>query len=124
MQNLQLSDVLITALSRLVDDGLAEVKREPMHSTLTFHFQQSRLMEGDPAHAGQTVGKARRVRAVLSWAMEHAPQAGGRLAVTLVNVPKGLWRFPRGIAELRRSGCYHGRYRSLPFGRVSPNAGR
>src|SRR5438128_121241 len=96
MQTLQLSDALITALSRLVDDALADVKREPTHSTLTFHFEKTRLLEGDPAHAGQTVGKAKRVRAVLSWAMENAPQAGGRLAVTLVGVLRGCGGFREG----------------------------
>jgi hypothetical protein len=93
MQTLQLSDTLITALSRLVDDGQTEVKREPTHSTLTFHFQQARVSQGDPAEAGQPVGKAKRVRAVLSWAMEHAPEAGGRLAVSLVSVVKGYGGF-------------------------------
>jgi hypothetical protein len=96
MQSLQLSDTLITTLSRLVDDGLADVKREPTHSTLTFHFEKTGLLKGDPAHAGQTVGKAKRVRAVLSWGMEHAPEAGGRLAVTIVNVLKGCGGFREG----------------------------
>ncbi len=96
MQALQLSDALITALSRLVDDGQTDAKREPTHSTLTFHFQQARLSEGDPAEAGQTVGKAKRVRAVLSWAMEHAPEAGGRFAVSLVGVVKGCGGFREG----------------------------
>src|SRR5437016_3864403 len=96
MQALQLSDALITALSRLVDDGQTETKREPTHSTLTFHFQQVRLSKGDPAEAGQTVGKAKRVRAVLSWAIEHAPEAGGRLAASLVGVVKGSGGFRDG----------------------------
>ncbi len=93
MNTLQLSDTLIMALSRLVDDGLTEAKREPTHSTLTFHFQKAGVSEGDPAQAGQPVGKAKRVRAVLSWAMEHAQPDGGRLAVSLVGVVKGCGGF-------------------------------
>jgi len=93
MQSLQLSDTLITVLARLVDDGQAETKREPTHSTLTFHFQQAKVLPGDPAQAGQTVGKAKRVRAVLSWAMEHSPAAGGRLSAALVGVIRGSGGF-------------------------------
>lgn len=95
MNTVQLSDTLITALSRLVDDGQAEMKRDPTHSTITFHFGQAGLLMGDPQQQGQTVGKAKRVRAVLSWAMENAPDKGGRLAATLVGVVKGYGGFER-----------------------------
>lgn len=93
MTHLQLSDALITAISRLVDDGQSDVKREPTHSTLTFHFQQHSLVAADPQNQGQTVGKAKRVRAVLSWAMENSPTAGGRLAVSLIGVLRGCGGF-------------------------------
>lgn len=93
MKHLQLSDTLITALARLVDDGQLEVKREPTHSTLSFHFQQAGLAGADPQSQGQVLGKAKRVRAVLSWAMENLPDAGGRLAVSLIGVIKGCGGF-------------------------------
>lgn len=93
MNSVELSDTVIEALARLVDDGQAEVKREPTHSTLTFHISQARLLAGDPLHAGQTVGKAKRVRAVLSWSMENAPAAGARFAATLVGIVKGSGGF-------------------------------
>lgn len=93
MKHVQLSDTLITALARLVDDGQSDVKREPTHSTLTFHFQQTGLAAADPQQQRQTVGKFKRVRAVLSWAMESAPDAGGRLAVSLIGVIKGCGGF-------------------------------
>ena len=93
MTSIELSDSVIEALARLVDDGQADVKREPTHSTLTFHFGQAKLLNADPAHAGQTVGKAKRVRSVLSWALEHEPAAGGRLASTLIAVVRGSGGF-------------------------------
>jgi hypothetical protein len=93
MQRVTLSDELITALSRLIDDGQTEAKREPTHSTLTFHFQKAGLLHGDPAAAGQTVGKAKRLRGVLNWALENAEEAGGALAVTLIGVIRGCGGF-------------------------------
>jgi hypothetical protein len=93
MKHVQLSDTLVTALARLVDDGQADVKREPTHSTLSFHFQKAGLDTADPQQQGQTVGKFKRVRAVLSWAMENAPDSGGRLAVSLIGVIRGCGGF-------------------------------
>jgi len=93
MKSLQLSDAIVTALSRLIDDGQAEAKREPTHSTLSFHFERLGLNDGDPVRSGQTVGKAKRVRAVLSWAMEHRPHAGGAFAVALIGVVRGCGGF-------------------------------
>lgn len=93
MKHLQLSDTLVTALARLVDDAQLEIKREPTHSILTFHFKQVGVQSADPHEQGQTVGKAKRVRAVLSWSMENAPDAGGRLAVALIGVIKGCGGF-------------------------------
>ena len=89
MNAIELCDPIIETLARLVDDGQAEVKREPTHSTLTFHISQAKLLAGDPAHAGQTVGKAKRIRSVLSWSMEHAPAEGARFAATLIGVIRG-----------------------------------
>jgi hypothetical protein len=96
MQTIQLSDVIVTALSRLVDDSQVEPKREPTHSTLTFHFEQTGITGGDPQAAGQTAGKAKRVRSALSWSLENAPEAGGRFAVRLISVIKGCGGFRQG----------------------------
>lgn len=93
MNSVELSDSVITALARLVDDGQAEVKREPTHSALTFHITQSKLLAGDPAQAGQIVGKAKRVRAVLSWSMENSRIAGAQFAAKLIGVIRGSGGF-------------------------------
>lgn len=93
MNSIELSDAVVEVLARLVDDGTAETKREPTHSTLSFHIGQAGLQQGDPANTGQTVGKAKRVRAVLSWSLEHQPSSGARLAATLVQVVRGSGGF-------------------------------
>jgi hypothetical protein len=93
MHSIELSDPIIEALARLVDDGQSDIKREPTHSTLTFYIGQAKLLAGDPAHSGQTVGKAKRVRAVLSWSMGHAPDQGARFAATLISIINGSGGF-------------------------------
>ena len=65
-----LSDSIIIAVARLVDDAQADKSREPTHSDLEFQFNRARLIQADPKSQGQTVGKAKRVRAVLSWALD------------------------------------------------------
>lgn len=71
-----LSDTIIVAVAQLVDDAQAD-RRDPSHSELEFHIKRAALVAGDPNSQGQTVGKAKRVRATLSWSMEHNPDGGG-----------------------------------------------
>lgn len=70
-----LSDAVILAVARLVDDAQT-TRRDPSHSDLEFQIDRARLSAADPNRAGQVLGKAKRVRAVLSWALENNPQAG------------------------------------------------
>ena len=56
MGQIVISEVVITAVSRLVDDGQAEVKREPTHSAIEFQIAKAKLEAGDPTKAGQVVG--------------------------------------------------------------------
>jgi abortive infection Abi-like protein len=65
-----LNDGILFALARVVDDGQQEVKREPSHSDIAFCIAKWKLGAGDPNTQGQTVGKAKRVRGVLNWAIE------------------------------------------------------
>jgi hypothetical protein len=87
-----LSDVIITALSRLIDDSQTET-REPSHSDLDYLVTRCDLSVGDPKSQGQAVGKAKRVRAVLNWALEHNYQAGELLAGGLVAQVRGCGGF-------------------------------
>lgn len=66
------SDAIIIAVARLVDDAQTET-REPSHSDIEFQINRAGLGAGDPKALGQVVGKAKRVRGVLSWALEQAP---------------------------------------------------
>jgi hypothetical protein len=76
-----LTDATLLAVARLFDDG---GKREPSHSEIGFQIERMGLEAGDPAKSGPPVGKAKRVRATLSWALEHDVQAGERLIGALI----------------------------------------
>lgn len=71
-----LNDTLVYAFAQAVDDSPPAQTREPSHADLDFIFQKSGVVEGDPKAKGQTVGKAKRVRAVLSWAVGSNSGAG------------------------------------------------
>lgn len=79
-----LSDVVIIAVSRLVDDAQAE-RRDPSHADIQYQIDLANLRGCDPNRQGQTVGKAKRVRATLYWALQNAPEAGERLVAGLLS---------------------------------------
>src|SRR5947209_6723031 len=87
-----LSDAIITATARLVDDSQADT-REPSHSDLEFLFGRAGVSRGDPRSLGQTVGKAKRVRATLSWALEHHYEAGETLIAAIIAQVRGCGGF-------------------------------
>jgi hypothetical protein len=55
-----LSDAVIIAVSRLVDDALGEM-RDPSHADLEFRIDQAGLSAADPNRQGLVVGKAKRL---------------------------------------------------------------
>ena len=63
-----ISDAIIIAVARLVDDSQAGKYREPTHSDIEFQIERVGLSAAGPKRQGQAVGKAKRERAVLSWA--------------------------------------------------------
>lgn len=83
-----LTDAIIVAVSQLVDDAQC-ARRDPSHSDLEFHIKRAGLTAGDPISHGQTVGKAKRVRATLNWALENDNEAGGDLVSSLVSLVRG-----------------------------------
>lgn len=87
-----LTDEIIISISKLVDDSM-KTRREPSHSDLEFQIKKHGLEQGDPKAQGQTVGKAKRVRYVLSWALEYDPDAGEKLLVALINLVRGVGGF-------------------------------
>lgn len=76
-----LNDTLVYAFSQAVDDAGPGQTREPSHSDLDFIFQRAKIVEADPKAKGQAVGKAKRVRAVLSWSVGENLE-GGRICVS------------------------------------------
>ena len=90
-----LTDTIIVALSKLVDDAQADSYREPSHSEIQAQIDRAGLSAVDPNQQGQTVGKAKRVRAVLNWAIENDVVAGGRFV-------SGLLAHIRGCGGFRR----------------------
>jgi hypothetical protein len=89
------NDAIIVALAGLVDDAQTAT-REPSHSDLEFHIVRAGLSLGDPKTQGQTVGKAKRVRAVLFWGIDNAPDSAEKFAASLISLVKGKGGFRTG----------------------------
>lgn len=84
MERIPLNDTIAYALARLVDDAQSE-RRDPSHSDIEFQIDKASLSNGDPNKEGLPVGKAKRVRATLSWALEYAPESGEKFVVGLLS---------------------------------------
>lgn len=87
-----LTDTILIAISRLVDDAQIE-RREPSHSAIDYEIRRVNLQNGDPKTHGQLVGKAKRVRSALSWALENDPDNGAKLVINLISHIKGCGGF-------------------------------
>ena len=92
------NDAIMVAVARLVDDALSGT-REPSHSDIEFQINRAGLGVGDPRNQGQTVGKAKRVRAVLYWGIEHAPDKAEVFVASLVALIRGKGGFRSGSAN-------------------------
>jgi len=88
-----LTDAIIVALSKLVDDAQAESYREPSHSEIQVQIDRAGLSSVDPNQQGQTLGKAKRVRTVLYWAIENNAIGGGRFVSGLLAHVRGCGGF-------------------------------
>ncbi len=88
-----LTDTIIVALSKLVDDAQEQTYREPSHSEIQTQIDRAQLSSCDPNQQGQTLGKAKRVRAVLNWAIENNADAGGRFVYGLLSHIRGCGGF-------------------------------
>ena len=91
-----LSDAIIVAVSKLVDDAQAENYREPSHSEIEFQVNKAGLSTADPKQQGQTVGKAKRVRQILYWALDNDEKKGGIFVSGLVAHIRGCGGFREG----------------------------
>lgn len=70
MERIPINDTTIYALARLVDDAQKE-RRDPSHSDIEFQIDKHGLQEADPNRAGPPVGKAKRIRSILNWAIDN-----------------------------------------------------
>ncbi|WP_236194833.1 abortive infection family protein [Pseudomonas glycinae] len=88
-----LTDAIVIAISRLIDDSQSE-KREPTHSDIEFQIDQARLTSADPGRLGnKPIGKSKRVRGTLSWALSNNPTAGESLVAGLISTVQGYGGF-------------------------------
>jgi len=87
--NSPLTDAIVIAMGRLVDDT-REQRREPSHSAISFQFERVGLKQGD---ASTPTGKEKRVRAVLSHALEYEPAKGSILVGYLLSLVRGSGGF-------------------------------
>ena len=85
-----LTDPILTSLARLVDDSQAT--RQPSHSEIEEQFRRVQLLHADPAR-DKPVGKMKRVRGVLQWAIENDIENGERLVYLLVALVRGVGGF-------------------------------
>jgi hypothetical protein len=90
-----ISDAIIVAVVSLVD-GAQSSTREPSHSDIEFHMSRAGLGAGDPKYQGQTVGKAKRVRAALYWGVEHVPDKAEEFVAALIALVRGKGGFRKG----------------------------
>lgn len=86
-----LTDATMIAVSRLFDD--AGATREPSHSEIEFQIKRVGLEAGDPTKSGPPVGKAKRIRGTLSWALENNTAQGSLLVRNLVALLRGCGGF-------------------------------
>lgn len=92
MDKIPVNDTIIYSLARLVDDAQKE-RRDPSHSDLEFQIQRAGLISIDPNQDGTPVGKAKRVRIVLNWAIENDVEKAERFVAGLISAIKSCGGF-------------------------------
>ena len=86
-----LTDAVIAALARLLDDSQSTTgSRQPSHSEIEEQFRRAALIQADPGQGTRPVGKAKRIRGVLQWAIENDIEKGERLVYLLVALARGV----------------------------------
>lgn len=91
-QRSPLTDGVAFALARMVDDAQTN-RRDPSHSDIQFCIKSCNLTAGDPNSQGQVVGKAKRVRSVLTWAIEHSFENGRQFVDRLISLIRSCGGF-------------------------------
>ncbi|MDR1700472.1 MAG: abortive infection family protein [Lachnoclostridium sp.] len=89
---LPLNDIIAIAISKMVDDSQTGT-HEPSHYDIECEFKRAGLIEADPKSKGKMVGKAKRVRAVLTWAIDNNSNSGEKLVYLLFSLVKSVGGF-------------------------------
>lgn len=92
MDKVPVNDTIIYSLARLVDDAQKE-RRDPSHSDIEFQLNRAGLIHADPNKDGSPVGKAKRLRTVLNWAIENDIVKAEKLAAGIISSVKGCGGF-------------------------------
>lgn len=93
MRRIPLDETLIFAVSKMIDDSQTDT-RKPSHSEIKDLFSKTGLTDGDPNKNGTLpVGKTKRVRAALDWAIEYNPSGGERFIASLFSLVKSSGGF-------------------------------
>lgn len=92
MDRVPVNDTVIYAIARLVDDAQKD-RRDPSHSDIEFQINKAGLSSADPNKDGPPVGKAKRVRAVLTWAIENKAEAAERFNAGIISAVKACGGF-------------------------------
>lgn len=92
MDRVPVNDTIIYSLARLVDDAQKD-RRDPSHSDIEFQFNRAGLIHADPNKDGSPVGKAKRLRTVLNWAIENEIAKAEKLAAGVISSVKGCGGF-------------------------------
>lgn len=86
-----LTEAIIAAVSRLVDDR--DRPRDPSHSAIAAVVAASDLKAVDPARRPQPIGKEKRVRGILDWALTNDAPRGGAFVRKLLAEIRGCGGF-------------------------------
>jgi hypothetical protein len=96
--NLRVNDAIVASVSRMIDQD------SPFsHDDLDTAFARFQLVAGDLGRVdaqGKPIGKYRRVKAVLTYAVDSDPEAGGRLVRHLLARLRGAGSFRDGSPNL------------------------
>jgi Abortive infection C-terminus len=101
-----INDAIAVALAQLVDDAQTG-RRDPSHDQIGFCVEKAGLRDMDPAAQGQTYGKAKRLRAVLSQALNDDFRGAQRLTDILVSHIRGFGGFRTTSANFVGNEAIH-----------------
>ena len=88
-----LTDAILAALAKLLDDSQTPAKRQPSHSEIEDQFRRAGLLNVDPGQDSRPIGKAKRVRRVLQWSIENDLEKGERVVYLLITLVRGVGGF-------------------------------